>query len=67
MANKSILAAFERMWQHITTALNNKSDASHTHDDKYYTEGEVDTLLSGKADKSYVEQYVNEAILNGEW
>lgn len=24
MANTSILAAFERMWQHITAALNNK-------------------------------------------
>ena len=26
MANSSILAAFERMWQHIVVALNNKSD-----------------------------------------
>mgnify|MGYP003289122478 CR=1 FL=1 len=32
MANSSILAAFERMWQHVTSALNNKSDISHTHD-----------------------------------
>lgn len=31
MANASILAAFERMWQHITTALSKKSDVSHTH------------------------------------
>lgn len=28
MANISILAAFERMWQHITVALNNKADKS---------------------------------------
>ena len=26
MANTSILAAFERMWQHITVALNNKQN-----------------------------------------
>lgn len=33
MANASIKAAFERMWQHITTALNNKSDLNHNHTD----------------------------------
>lgn len=31
MANTSILAAFERMWQHVVLALNSKSDAAHTH------------------------------------
>lgn len=33
MANTSILAAFERMWQHIVTALANKSDVGHIHSD----------------------------------
>lgn len=33
MANTSIFNAFERMWQHITTALNNKSDLNHNHTD----------------------------------
>lgn len=33
MANKSILAAFERMWQHIVAALGTKSDVSHTHNE----------------------------------
>ena len=33
MANQSILAAFERMWQHIVYALGEKSDKSHTHSD----------------------------------
>lgn len=46
MANTSILAAFERMWQHTTAALGEKSDTSHTHDDRYYTESEVDTKIS---------------------
>lgn len=32
MANASILAAFERMWQHVTVALNGKSDTEHRHE-----------------------------------
>ena len=46
MANTSILAAFERMWQHITSALSNKSDISHNHNDIYYTELEINNKLS---------------------
>ena len=29
------------------------TDFDHTHDDRYYTESEIDTKLSGKADKSH--------------
>ena len=32
MTNVSIFAAFERMWLHIVTKLNGKSDVYHTHD-----------------------------------
>ena len=46
MANTSLLAAFERMWQHVTYALSGKSDISHNHDDTYYTESEIDTKIS---------------------
>ena len=31
MTNTSILAAFERMWQHIVHALSNKANVVHTH------------------------------------
>lgn len=31
MANSSILAAFERMWQHVVAALANKADVNHSH------------------------------------
>lgn len=51
MANISILAAFERMWQHITTALNNKSDISHNHNDIYDAVGSADAALTSA--KSY--------------
>ena len=40
-ANKPISTAMQ-------AALNNKASTSHTHDDRYYTETEVDSLLSGK-------------------
>ena len=44
MTNASILAAFERMWQHIIAKMD--ATANHTHDDLYYTETEIDTKLS---------------------
>ena len=37
----------------ISTAIENKSDVGHAHDDKYYTESEIDTKLSGKANSSH--------------
>lgn len=53
MANKSIFAAFERFWQNITALLSNKSDISHSHDDRYYTETEVEAKLANKSDKTH--------------
>lgn len=35
---------------YVETGLSNKSDLSHTHDDRYYTETEVDAFLTDKAD-----------------
>ena len=37
----------------ITVALNGKSDTTHTHDERYYTESEVNNLLAGKANSSH--------------
>ena len=37
----------------LQTAVNGKSDSGHTHDSRYYTESEVDTKLSGKANTSH--------------
>lgn len=56
MANASILAAFERMWQHVVFALGGKSDISHTHDDKYYNQGQIDIALEDT--KSYTDSAV---------
>lgn len=52
MANSSILAAFERMWQHVVAALSGKADISHNHDDTY-KKTEVDSALGGKANVSH--------------
>ena len=37
----------------ISTAIANKADASHTHDDRYYTESEINTKLNAKADANH--------------
>ena len=36
----------------IQTQLNNKAPSSHTHDDRYYTESEMDTKLNAKLNTS---------------
>ena len=43
MANTSILAAFERMWQHVITLVSNKSDSNHNHNDIYFTEEKLNS------------------------
>jgi len=47
MTNPSIFAAFERMWQHVVALTGGKANAVHNHDDLYYTEAEVDGMVSG--------------------
>ena len=37
----------------LQTALDGKANSTHTHDDRYYTEAEVNTKLSGKANSSH--------------
>ena len=37
----------------LQAAINGKAPSSHTHDDRYYTESEINTKLAGKADSSH--------------
>lgn len=37
----------------ITNALNGKANSTHSHDDRYYTETEMNTKLNGKANSSH--------------
>lgn len=53
MANSSIFAAFERMWQHIVVALAGKAEALHTHEisninNLQITIDQIDETLSQK-------------------
>lgn len=43
----------------IQTQLNGKAAASHTHDDRYYTESETDDLLAAKANTSHTHSAAN--------
>jgi len=45
--------------QSITNALAGKSDTGHTHDDRYYTETEVDGFLADKAEQVDVTNYTS--------
>lgn len=57
--------------QAVHSALAGKAAASHTHDDRYYTEGETDTLLNGKSntghthDDRYYTESETDTLLNG--
>lgn len=47
--------------EQISTAIASKSDLGHTHDDRYYTESEIDSKLSGKSDTGHTHgEYVNQ-------
>ena len=43
----------------LQTALDGKASSGHNHDSVYYTEDEVDTLLSGKANSSHTHTITN--------
>lgn len=59
MTNKSIYDAFQRMWSHILLKLNSKADFDHSHDDRYYTESEINSKLSSKADTNHTHDIGN--------
>lgn len=42
----------------ITNALANKSNVGHTHDERYYTETEIDSTLTGYYDSSEVDGFL---------
>lgn len=43
----------------VTTILENKAPKYHTHDDRYYTEAEINEKLNGKADSNHMHNDVS--------
>ena len=52
-AKSWIATAKEEACTYTDTAVSGKADKDHTHDDRYYTETEVNNLLAGKANSSH--------------
>lgn len=42
----------------LKKSLNNKANSSHTHDDRYYTESEINSKLNSKSDIDHRHQYL---------
>ncbi len=49
----------------LTALIGQKANASHSHDGRYYTEGEVDTKLAQKANSSHSHAIANVSGLQG--
>lgn len=61
ISNLNDLIGGTKVSEQINTAIANKSDVGHNHDDKYYTESEIDNKLSGKSDSNHTHSaYVNQ-------
>ena len=53
VAIKSLIDTLQASLDELEETLSGKANSGHTHDDRYYTETEVDSLLSGKANTSH--------------
>ena len=55
-------------WSGVTGKPSTFTPSSHTHDDRYYTEAEVNNLLEGKANSSHTHPYIpTSASCNKNW
>ena len=48
---------FQKVIFSLNDDLSGKASSSHTHDDRYYTESEINTLLAGKAASNHTHSY----------
>lgn len=64
--NISIRKMMQIIFGYINNSLRSKSDTTHTHDNRYYTEAETNNLLNGKSSTSHLhdERYYTESEVN---
>lgn len=58
-------ATHSHAWGDITGKPTTFAPSSHNHDDRYYTESEMDTKLSGKANSSHTHNYAGSSSAGG--
>jgi hypothetical protein len=59
VGEKSVATQIDEAVGTLEAAIAGKSDSGHTHDDRYYTESEVDSKLSGKANADHTHDISN--------
>lgn len=59
------LVGDKKVSEQISTAIANKSDVGHSHDDEYYTESEIDSKLSEKSDTDHTHNYAGSSSAGG--
>lgn len=66
VGNISIRKMMQMILSYINNSLQSKSDTTHTHDNRYYTEAETNNLLNGKSNTSHThdERYYTESEVN---
>lgn len=52
-------AGLSRLWDSILDLVSTKANSSHSHDDRYYTESEINTKLASKSDTSHKHSYAD--------
>ena len=58
-------ASHSHSWDSVTGKPTTFAPSSHNHDDRYYTESEMDTKLSGKANSSHTHNYAGSSSAGG--
>ena len=58
-------ASHSHSWDSVTGKPTTFAPSSHNHDDRYYTESEIDTKLSGKANSSHTHKYAGSSSAGG--
>lgn len=58
-------ASHSHSWDSVTGKPTTFAPSSHNHDDRYYTESEMDTKLSGKANSNHTHNYAGSGSAGG--